>query len=67
MEANKVYKHINGRDAAIKIIRILYDSEGNAYCRVVWINIVNRFRIYYLDVEDIKIKKEDLSKWQLLK
>jgi hypothetical protein len=64
MQVNEVYKHIDGRDVVIKLLRRLFDEQGNMYCKVLWINVVNPYNVIYLGTDNVIIKKEEIGNWK---
>lgn len=67
MRIDNLYKHENGSDAAILILKHpLFIAPKNGYkIRIKWMNIVNPKNVYDIGImETIFIKKEDIKNWK---
>jgi hypothetical protein len=67
MMINRLYKHQRNTDVALLPKRIKPYEEGYTVT-CYWFNIVNRKNIFLCTdrLDTVFIKREDLSKWELL-
>lgn len=60
----KLYKHKNNTDVAFKINQTKED-KNYLHLQISWYNIVSK--PFFIDYDEIKIRKEDVKNWQIIK
>jgi len=63
MLTGKLYKHLSNTDIAL-VADSIVDVEDGLLLAIRWYNIVNRSNIFFINYDEVKIKNNDISKWE---
>lgn len=65
MKTNTLYKHKNNTDVAF-VADSIVDLHDHLILAIRWYNIVNLSNLFFIDYDEIKIKKTQIKKWELV-